>query len=267
METVSPVEYREFLVGDAATYHRLSAKTRLHGAELIVFIHGIGDSKEDFDSVWQCPAFDRYALCAIDLIGFGDSSKPRDFSYDLYDHASACAEAISPLGYQRIHIVGHSVGGAVALLLATILAPKVVSFISIEGNLIAEDCGLITRRTAEVSLEIFEREQFEELVTKLRKQGLAKDLLDLKRCSPYAFYKTACSAVHWSDSGRLLQMFAELSAPKAYLYGEYNSGYPVLKRLIEIPAIAISRSGHAPMDDNPGEFYQRCAAFISSARC
>ncbi len=53
------------------------------GKEVIVFIHGLGCSKESFDAAFDFPQFNDFSLLAVDLVGFGDSSKPQVLIHSL----------------------------------------------------------------------------------------------------------------------------------------------------------------------------------------
>src|SRR5690348_16817461 len=58
----------------------LSIKLR-PATELIVFLHGWGGSKDGFDDAFSSNKLQGYGICAMDLLGFGKSEKPADFSY------------------------------------------------------------------------------------------------------------------------------------------------------------------------------------------
>ncbi|MDN3685100.1 alpha/beta fold hydrolase [Vibrio sinaloensis] len=44
--------------------------------------------------------------------------------------------------FERFHLVGHSMGGLTALMLAQLIPERVLSFTDIEGNIAPEDCFL-----------------------------------------------------------------------------------------------------------------------------
>jgi pimeloyl-ACP methyl ester carboxylesterase len=241
----------------------INYRVRLGNDQWVILIHGVGSSKEDFDSVWDRPEFSELSLLALDLPGFGKSAKSSEFSYDLEDHAAVCAAVLEQYNPPSLHIVGHSVGGAIAVLLAEQLQDKLMSLVSVEGNLIAEDCGLVTRETAGVSFEKYEK----TLLAARRKRLISQDR-DTEahdQMLPLAFYKTAVSTVKWSDSGSLIKSFQELPGRKLYIYGDQNHHYPVIKKLENVPVISISGSGHHPMLDNPDEFYSKLGDFIKPA--
>ncbi|MCY6369482.1 alpha/beta fold hydrolase [Clostridium ganghwense] len=235
-----------------------STKFRKGNNKLIVFIHGLGCSKESFEDVWYSSNFKNYSILTFDLIGFGNSSKPHDFSYTIEEQAEICKLLLDKFQYPTIHIVAHSMGGAVGLLLTEMIKDNLASFINVEGNLIGEDCG-ISRRTAKISFEKFKNNMFNRLkfVAKSSDESDSKLWAKMLETSdPLGFYKTSESLVEWSDSNKLLKIFHSLQLNKSYIYGDKNSQMNILDELIDIKKISISNSGHFVMNDNPSEFYQ-----------
>src|SRR5213082_4044094 len=57
---------------------------------------------------------DEYTVIAPDLIGHGDSATPRG-DYSLGAHAAAIRDLLAVIGIERATIVGHSLGGGVAM--------------------------------------------------------------------------------------------------------------------------------------------------------
>lgn len=49
----------------------VSTRQRIVSDDLILFIHGLGWSKESFDGASVAPELRNYSLCTFDLIGFG----------------------------------------------------------------------------------------------------------------------------------------------------------------------------------------------------
>ncbi len=117
-----------------------SCEFRKGRGESILLIHGLGCLKESFEGIWSLPRFRRHAILALDLPGFGDYNRKKNFSYTLEEHAEVWRLVVEKLGLQRIHLVGHSMGGAVGLLVAKRVPSKIMSFTSLESNLIGADC-------------------------------------------------------------------------------------------------------------------------------
>ena len=240
----------------------ISVLRRETGQKVILFIHGLGCAKEAFDLAFAAPGLHKYSLLAADLVGFGDSSKPARFTYRMEDQAGVLKTLLEEIGFETVHIVAHSMGGTVGLLLSEKIQGSVGSFTNVEGNLVGEDCGLLSRWSAGVSRHDFLNGFFDEI-----KESIARSCRDevrtwLEKSDPLAFYRSAVSLLRWSESGRLLEKFKMLQTRKLYVYGERNRGLSVLDRLGSIPRAEIPDSGHFIMLDNPGEFYREIAEHV-----
>ncbi len=236
------------------------AKTRLASDDMIVFIHGLGCSKESFHHFWNSKGFDHYSVLAIDLAGFGESSKPKTFSYTMEAQARICAEILTQLSYKNIHIVAHSMGGAVALLFPEEILSTARTFVNVEGNLIKADCGIISRQIISFSQPRFES----QFLPKLRDtfNSLGKNYAAIDASSADALYKSSGSLVEWSDNNKLLDKFLGLTCRRAYFFGDKNADLPILNLLGGIKKVKIKNSGHFPMNDNPNRFYRELFKFL-----
>jgi len=79
----------------------------------IVLIHGMLNSSSHWQSVALNLAGD-YTVIAPDLIGHGDSAAPRG-DYSLGAHAASIRDLLAAVGIERATVVGHSLGGGVAM--------------------------------------------------------------------------------------------------------------------------------------------------------
>ncbi len=79
----------------------------------IVLIHGMLNSSSHWRSVALSLAGE-YTVIAPDLIGHGDSAAPRG-DYSLGAHAASIRDLLAAIGIDRATIVGHSLGGGVAM--------------------------------------------------------------------------------------------------------------------------------------------------------
>jgi len=226
--------------------------------DLLICIHGLACTKDTFRHAFHGAHFPAASLLALDLIGFGDSSKPADYSYAMEDQAAACERLLAKFSHGNLHIVAHSMGAAVALLFSPEIFARVRSFANVEGNLIAEDCNMLSRRIAESSYDEYESRIFFK-----QKARFQNDLLlRFDRTTAAAVHRSSLSLVKWSDGGELLRRYNELTCRKMYFWGERNAGMPVLGRLDGKEKSMISNSGHAMMFENPEEFYAKLAGFI-----
>jgi pimeloyl-ACP methyl ester carboxylesterase len=192
-----------------------------------------------------------FQLLAVDLVGYGESSKPEDFSYSMEDQADILRALLDKMTFEKIHLVAHSMGGAVGLLLGKHIEDRLGSFINVEGNLIASDCGLISRKAISISYDEFKDAMFNRVIArgpKLWREMSAKS-------DPLGFYKSSESLVAWSDTEQLLEIFVGLEARKIYVYGDQNADMEILQRLGSIEKVSVPGSGHFVMNDNPKTFY------------
>jgi pimeloyl-ACP methyl ester carboxylesterase len=83
----------------------------------VLLIHGFGASTFTWRHI--APELAKtHRVIAVDLKGFGQSDKPFDGRYSVYDQAELLAQLIEDKDLRNLTLVGHSFGGGVALLLA-----------------------------------------------------------------------------------------------------------------------------------------------------
>jgi len=80
----------------------------------VVLIHGMINSSVHWESVALRLA-DSYTVIAPDLIGHGDSATPRG-DYSLGAHAAGIRDLLAAIGVDSATIVGHSLGGGIAMV-------------------------------------------------------------------------------------------------------------------------------------------------------
>lgn len=101
----------------------------------IVLVHGLFGSLRDSRIV---SAFGQAEVHAPDLIGYGKHADADVKNLTLSDQAAHVAGYIRLIG-QKVHLVGHSIGGAVSALLCRSYPELVTSFTSVEGNFNLKD--------------------------------------------------------------------------------------------------------------------------------
>ena len=107
---------REFPVQETEIHgHRVGFRMAGEGP-LVVLIHGITSRSDVWLEVMEDLARD-HTVVAPDLIGHGRSAKPRG-DYSLGAYASGGRDLLGLLGFERGTIVGHSLGGGIALQFA-----------------------------------------------------------------------------------------------------------------------------------------------------
>ncbi|MBK5198924.1 MAG: alpha/beta hydrolase [Methyloceanibacter sp.] len=83
----------------------------------VLLIHGFGASIFTWRHI--APELAKtHRVIAVDLKGFGQSDKPFDSRYSVFDQAALLAQLIEDKDLHNLTLVGHSFGGGIALLLA-----------------------------------------------------------------------------------------------------------------------------------------------------
>ncbi|ASL46167.1 2-(acetamidomethylene)succinate hydrolase [Burkholderia sp. AD24] len=96
---------------------RIHVSQRGSGELALVFLHYYGGSSRTRDAVANALS-DRYRIVATDHRGWGDSAAP-DEGYRVADLAADAEGVIEALALQRYVLIGHSMGGKVAQLIAS----------------------------------------------------------------------------------------------------------------------------------------------------
>jgi pimeloyl-ACP methyl ester carboxylesterase len=96
--------------------HRVSYRVAGEDGPVVLLIHGIVGCAEQWDQVVPLLA-ERYQVVAPDLLGHGQSAKPRG-DYSLGAYAASVRDLLVALGHKRATVVGHSLGGGVAMQFA-----------------------------------------------------------------------------------------------------------------------------------------------------
>jgi pimeloyl-ACP methyl ester carboxylesterase len=92
------------------------AFVRVGSGPTLLLIHGIGDSSATWEHLLPFLAID-HTVIAPDLLGHGASDKPRA-DYSVAAYANGMRDLLSVLGVDRATVIGHSLGGGVAMQFA-----------------------------------------------------------------------------------------------------------------------------------------------------
>jgi pimeloyl-ACP methyl ester carboxylesterase len=110
---------------------------------VIVLIHGITGSSETWADVME-PLAEKYTVVAPDLLGHGASAKPRG-DYSLGAYASGIRDLLGALGHDRATVVGHSLGGGVAMQMAYQFPERCERLVLVSSGGLGREVNLMLR--------------------------------------------------------------------------------------------------------------------------
>lgn len=115
----------------------------------VLFLHGIASDSSTWDTILPLLPSGVRAI-SLDVLGFGKSPKPKKIDYTPHDHVAAIIKTVSSLtGKQPVIVVGHSMGGLLAIELAKKQPELVKELILISTPLYKqEDIMVVTNKNA-----------------------------------------------------------------------------------------------------------------------
>jgi pimeloyl-ACP methyl ester carboxylesterase len=274
------------------TIHGYRRAFRMAGSgPVILLIHGIGDNSTTWSTV-QTKLAQRFTVIAPDLLGHGRSDKPRA-DYSVAAYANGMRDLLSVLDIDRVTVVGHSLGGGVAMQFAYQFPQLVDRLILVGAGGVTKDVNIALRWA---SLPVLGSEALALLRlpmvlpalqvlgrvagTLFGSTGLGRDLPDVLRIladlpeptASSAFARTLRAVVDWR--GQVVTMldrcYLTQSVPVQLIWGTRDSVIPVSHAQMAHAAMPGSRlevfegSGHFPFHDDPDHFVEVMERFIDS---
>lgn len=248
---------------NVAAIHR--SRTR----EPIVFLHGFGSTKEDYADIVRYAEFNDHPFLAYDAPGCGETECESLSSVSIPFLVETAMTMIAKLGFEQFHLVGHSMGGLTALMLAHAHPDRVLSFVDIEGNIAPEDCFLsrqVINYPEEDDLRFFD-----DFISRTRHSPAWASALysaslrhKVRAGAVKAIFK---SMVDYSDHADLMGKFLNLPFPKMFMYGEQNASLSYLEYIQTrgVTLAEIPHCGHFPMYSNPVEMWHQIGMHQRSA--
>jgi pimeloyl-ACP methyl ester carboxylesterase len=267
--------------------HRVSYRTAGSGP-LLVLVHGIAGSSATWEEVLPALA-ERYTVVAPDLLGHGLSAKPRT-DYSLGAYASAIRDLLGVLGYERGTIVGHSLGGGVAMQFAYQFPERCERMVLVSSGGLGHELHLLLRAAALPGAEWVLPllcssalcDAVDGVARLLGRAGLraGPDLDEVWRSfaslsdpdARQAFIHTVRTVIdirgQRASAGDRLYLAAEM--PTMIIWGEHDPLIPVAHAYSAHERIRGSRlevftdAGHFPYRDHPLRFVEVLVDFMQS---
>jgi len=227
----------------------------------MVYVHGWGCSQRDFEGAAIHPALENRPRLSFDMPGHGESSS---YSGDISigNITSILHDVASTAGIGHFAIVGHSVGGLVAITYAREHQDRIAGLVNIVGNMEPEDCFL----TGDVADGRTTRKSLIERFRGSDNPGFRRYAEGLARVDNHAYIALAAAAVEACADGAAYDDFIELNLPKLFMYGSEAAGtmsyLDELRDSSDIRVHEVPGADHFPAVDNPASFYGALGSFM-----
>jgi len=233
-------------------------------AQSIIFLHGLGGSLGSWQIVLGGLA-GQYRVVALDLPGHGASAKtePSQADYSITGHAYAIGESLDLLGLKDTILVGHSLGGAVALSLASMQPGLVRGLVLIDSAALGTEIssGLLDlmagepgRETARELLDLFMEDK--KLVTHRAIDEMAGN--QLSEGGWQAQQATANAAfAGGKQSDYSAERLEQMTTPVLLIWGELDRVIPAAHGASAVSALpdavlaVLPGVGHVPQVEQP----------------
>lgn len=92
--------------------NKIFYQTKQSEKPTLLCLHGFPTASFDYHKIWQ-PLSEKFSLIAFDMIGYGFSDKPKDFSYTTFNQVDILQGLIKNLDIKKLHILSHDYGNTI----------------------------------------------------------------------------------------------------------------------------------------------------------
>jgi len=264
----------------------LRYRTEGRGSLKLVLLHGLASRSQCWTDLIPLFDPDRYTLYLLDLLGSGESAKPKDADYSIRAHSIRLLDFLECVGLAAVTLVGHSLGGAVVLA-ATIEAQRigrdqlVKAAVVMAGPGYLQSLPLIARvfrypLAGPLFINLYSPEAWVRIG--LRAAYFDQRLVDREHVARYApCYQdrsarralvATCRQLVPPDGDAISANYGDIRLPMLLLWGRHDRIVPLsqgerLERAIpEAQLVIIEECGHNPQEEKPREAFASIQEFV-----
>lgn len=270
--------------GNTFKYNNISINYYEYGeGNPVIFIHGFGGASYSWRFIYKTYT-ESYKVILIDLKGFGFSDKPRENKYSISDQADIIESFIINKNLSNIILVGHSMGGAVALFTYLNMNKDINR---LKGLILIDSAGYDQRLPNFINLLripivnslslSFTPSEF-AVKSVLRLSFYDKNKITDEMIESYAFFQSLPGA-HYAliktaeqiipeDVDNVIKKFMQIKVPVLLIWGQNDDIIPLQyghKMNSDIPHSrlkVISECGHIPHEEKPNEVLYEINQFL-----
>lgn len=268
----------EIILGNVKVY----CEYILNGKPPILLIHGFVSSLYTFNRL--IPLLTKhFSVIALDLPGFGKSEKSISFVYTYENYAKLVANCIDYFSLDNVYIIGHSMGGQVALYTARIIPDKIKKLVllSSSGYLRSTNrwmvyCSYLPLFNQMVKHRIKRSNVRQSLQNVFYNHSLITEEHIREFETPLQdknFYKSLIRLLRHREGDLNSDQLKEIQTPALLIWGQEDQVVPlgVGKRLAEdLPnakLISYEKTGHLVTEERTKEIYGEILHYYGAEEC
>jgi pimeloyl-ACP methyl ester carboxylesterase len=268
-------ENRTFWSWNGRQIHYLEKGT---GSKHIVLLHGFAANTYTWRNQVDELVKKGFHVWALDFLGFGFSDKPQDVDYDADLYRSQVLDFMDAMHIPKAHLVGHSMGGIVALNLAGNEPRRFHSLTLIDSTGYEMELPFVfslTKKMGKTLLPLFSRTLIHQILKQLYYDH---SLITQEQIDAYwTPFKLAGSR---ETTLKILKMFdnqifrdqqptyKNIKIPTLIIFGKEDRWIPIshlelfTKDIPHAKQAVIDNCGHAPQEECPEEFNRIFLKFL-----
>ena len=246
----------------------------------LLMLHGLGATKAEFLPMlpWLAPT---HRVIAVDLPGFGDSSKPVGAAYNAKFFARSVVALLDELGLERTNLLGHSMGGRVALEVAARAPERVDRLVAMTPSLawlrerpwapwlrlVRPELGLL-QPTPRPAVEAFVKRAIPGATSTWVAPAVDEFLRVYMTPRGRAAFYAAARQIYLEDPKPFWERLRDLESPSLFIWGDADRLVPAgFERHVRdaVPAArhVTLRCGHIPQLERPRQLEAALKRFLN----
>lgn len=246
----------------------------------LVLLHGLGGTKASFLPTVAALAPQRRVI-AVDLPGFGESGKPLGAAYDAPFFSRAVKALLDELEIERTDLLGHSMGGRVALEFA-MFAPERLDRLVLQTpsmawlrertwarwlRFIRPELGVLQPAPRSV-VEAFVKRIVPGGGSSFAAAGIDEFLRSYLTPRGRAAFYAAARQIYMEEPERFWNELRDLAVPAMFVWGKRDPLVPAaferhVREAVPSAEHVVLDSGHIPQIERPRELHAAISRFLS----
>ena len=247
----------------------------------LVMLHGLGATKAEFLPMLPALAA-THRVIAVDLPGFGDSAKPLGASYDANFFARSVLALLDELGLERTNLLGHSMGGRVALEVAARAPERIERLVAMTPSLawlrerpwapwlrlVRPELGLL-QPTPRAAVQAFVKRAIPGATSTWVAPAIDEFLRSYMTPRGRAAFYAAARQIYLEDPEPFWTRLRELELPALFIWGEADRLVPLgferhVRDAVPDARHVILRCGHVPQLERPQQLNNAISRFLGT---